>query len=60
MPQYYPKSMFWIIKDVHFNTDLNIVKMTSSEWYQVLLEKNMTMILNNEDGTSHPAYLKSS
>ena len=58
MPQYYPKSMFWIIKDVHFNTDLNIVKMTSSEWYQVLLEKNMTMILNNEDGTSHPRLSK--
>ena len=39
MPQYYPKSMFWMIKDVHFNTDLNIVKMTSSEWYHVLLDK---------------------
>ena len=50
--------MFWITKDVHFNRDLNIVKITSSEWYQVLLEKNMTMILNNEDGTSHPRLSK--
>ena len=38
-PQYYSKTFFSTIKDVYYNTDLNIVNMASSEWYKVLLEK---------------------
>ena len=56
-PKYYSTDFFNIIRDIHFKTDLNIKRMTSGEWYRVILERNLTMITNH-DGSMTPKLSK--
>ena len=43
MPPYYPASFFNTLCKVSQETPLNILNMSLKEWYQVLLEDNVTM-----------------
>ena len=43
LPPYYPISFFQVIKDMKEQGTLNISKMSSKDWYRVLLEDNITM-----------------
>ena len=44
MPPYYSQNFFNKIKWVKENTPLNVCKMTTAQWYRVLLEKEVTMV----------------
>ena len=44
MPPYYSQNFFNKIKWVKQNTPLNVCKMTTAQWYRVLLEKEVTMV----------------
>ena len=42
-PPYYPPDFFATIKRVRDETPLNVTTMTSSQWYRLLVEDNVTM-----------------
>ena len=42
-PPYYSKEFFLTIKSVHENTPLNVSTLSSKQWYQLLVEDNLTM-----------------
>ena len=42
-PPYYSDSFFSTIREVMLGGTLNVLKMSSAQWYRVLLEKNVTM-----------------
>ena len=42
-PPYYPASFFDTLREVSRNTPLSIVNMSLKQWYQLLLENNVTM-----------------
>ena len=48
MPPYYSAFFFSSIKWVKENTPLNVSTMTTAQWYQVLLEKEVTMDMDNK------------
>ena len=48
LPPYYSAHFFSTIKWVKENTSLRISTMTTAQWYQVMLEKEVTMDNNNE------------
>ena len=43
LPSYYDLNFFNILRHYHKNSPLNIATMTVRQWYQVLLEDNVTM-----------------
>ena len=43
LPPYYSQEFFSTIRNVHENSPLNVTTMTSSQWYTLLLEDNLTM-----------------
>ena len=47
-PPYYPETFFQTIKNVKAQGTLNISRMSSKEWYRVLLEDNLTMELDGQ------------
>ena len=51
-PPYFSPSFFACIKWVKDNTPLNIGKMTTAQWYRVILEKDITMEIHN-DSSNH-------
>ena len=46
---YYPASFFQMIKQVHLETPLNILTMSTSQWVRLLTEDGLTMEI--QDGT---------
>jgi hypothetical protein len=56
-PPYYTLAFFSVIKDVHFNTPLNIIWITLKQWNQLLLERGVT---HTSDDTESPPILLSS
>ena len=44
-PPYYNEQFFSIIRSVHQKAPLNITTMSSTQWYTILLEDNITMEL---------------
>ena len=48
-PAYYKNDFFKVIKEVFNQKRFKMVKMSTSDWYKVLLEKNVTTEVN-EDG----------
>ena len=51
LPPYYTKDFFTTIRDVHENSPLNVATMSSSDWYTVLVEDNITMPAHDGDST---------
>ena len=47
-PPYFSPTFFSSIRWVKNNTPLNVGKMSTAQWYRVLLEKNITMEANND------------
>ena len=43
LPPFYSQEFFNTIRDVHESTPLNVATMSSSQWYTLLLEDNITM-----------------
>ena len=43
LPPYYSKELFSTIRSVHEDTPLNVATISSSQWYTLLLEDNITM-----------------
>ena len=43
LPPYYSNKFFETIRHVHENSPLNVATMSSSQWYSLLLEDNITM-----------------
>ena len=41
---FYTKEFFDTIRNVHENSPLNVATMTSSQWYTLLVENNVTMM----------------
>ena len=57
-PPFYDMNFFSVIQHVHSNTSLDIATMTEKQWYQMLVEENITMTETIEDsrhltGTLH-------
>ena len=50
-PPYYSEEFFSIIRSVHQRTPLNITTMSSTQWYTILLEDNITMEVVEETET---------
>ena len=48
LPPYYSASFFTSIRWVRENTPMNITRMTTAEWYRVLLEQEVTMVEQND------------
>ena len=46
---FYTKEFFDTIRNVHENSPLNVAKMTSSQWYTLLVENNVTMMQIDQD-----------
>ena len=46
---YYPATFFQMIKQVHLDTPLNILIMSTSQWVRLLTEDGLTM--EKQDGT---------
>ena len=51
MPPYYSAYFFSSIKWVRENTPLNVCTMSTAQWYRVLLEKEVTMVEENDNTT---------
>ena len=49
IPPNYSSEFFLTIKNVHDNSPLNVATMTSSQWYSLLLEDNLTMSSPDEN-----------
>ena len=49
LPPFYSKEFFDTIRNVHETSPLNVATMTSSQWYTLLLENNVTMMQVNQD-----------
>ena len=45
----YSQSFFSTIRQVHETSTLNVEKMTSGQWYTLLLEDNLTMMTQDEE-----------
>ena len=43
LPPFYNHEFFAVISHVHHNTPLNVSNMNEKQWYQLLLERNVTM-----------------
>ena len=52
--QYYDKAFFSTIKEVKDSTPLNPVHMSVREWYKLLVEKNVTRRIIDEEGRTEP------
>ena len=52
-PPYFSPSFFASIKWVKDNTPLNIGKMTTAQWYRVILEKDITMEDHNDSSNQY-------
>ena len=50
LPPYYSQQFFDTIRQVHDNTTMNVATMSSTEWYNILVEENCTMH-TSDDGT---------
>ena len=46
MPPFYDADFFHIIRSVHLNPTLNVVKMSERQWYQYMLEEKVIMEQN--------------
>ena len=44
-PPYYPPEFFAVIKKITIETPLNISTMSTSQWYRVIVEENLTMLI---------------
>ena len=51
LPPYFSDSFFNYIRWVKENTPLNVATMTTAQWYRVLLEKEVTMVETNDNGS---------
>ena len=49
LPPYYSQEFFAEIRDAHLNTPMNVTTMTSRQWYTLLVEKNITMEMAEEN-----------
>ena len=49
LSSYYPASFFKMIEQVHLDTPLNILTMSTSQWVRLLTEDGLTM--EKQDGT---------
>ena len=49
LPPYYSHDFFAEISDAHLNTPMNVTTMTSRQWYTLLVEKNITMEMAEEN-----------
>ena len=47
-PPHYSQDFFSTIRKVHESSPLNVATMTSSQWYTLLLEDNVTMTTPDE------------
>ena len=46
-PPFYSKEFFSIIKEAHEDRTLDIVKMSSKDWYNLILERNISMEIDS-------------
>ena len=56
LPPYYSADFFTTIRQVKDDTPLNVATMSTTQWYRVLLEQNLTMV---ESENSRMEYIKS-
>ena len=54
LPPYYNKSFFETIKKVKEKTPMNPVNMTLNQWYNFLLEEEVTMEVVDDEGRQQP------
>ena len=54
MPPYYTQSFFDVIKKVKENSPLNPVNMSVKQWYDYLLEEEVTMEVVDDEGRLQP------
>ena len=48
-PPFYTQEFFSVIRQVHQHTPLNVASMSEKQWYQFLIESNVTMVETDEN-----------
>ena len=54
VPPFYNQEFFSVISQVHQHTPLNVAHMSEKQWYQYLLESNVTRAENDDDNQLIP------